>query len=211
MKRNVIVGIAIILVGIFGIRFYQASQMHDHYDTEVHVHTDFVINVNGTKLDLSGDKYQSSLESEKDDDVHLHDADNKVVHRHAEGITFAHFLQSIGFTLTSDCFTMDTGEQFCSNETDVVTLYVNNQAVADAVSYVPQEEDRILLYVGPRENANLQTYLDSVTDEACIHSLTCPERGIPPVETCGLTCDLKVTYVDHTIKEILTYVFFNHF
>ena len=213
MKKTTIVAIviSIILLGIFCVRFYQASQEHDQYDTEVHVHADFALYVNDKRLDLTAAKYQSTLESEKNDDIHLHDSNDQVVHRHAENITFANFLQSIGFTLTKDCFTMDTGENICSSDASEVSLYVNNKPATDITSYITQEKDRVLLYVGPRNNPNLQKYLDSVTDEACIPSGTCPERGVPPVETCGLTCDLKVTYVDHSIKEILTYVFFNHF
>ena len=213
MKKITIVGtiVAIILLTVFCVRYYQASQEHDHYDTEVHIHSDFALYVMDKRLDLTSDKYQSKLESEKSDDVHLHDGNDHVVHRHAENITFANFLQSIGFTLTNDCFTMDTGEVYCSDDTNEVALYVNNKPVADIPSYINQERDRVLLYVGPRNNPSLQQYLDSVTDEACIPSGTCPERGIPPVETCGLTCDLKITYVDHSIKEILTYVFLGHF
>jgi hypothetical protein len=207
MKKITLVSVVvfIILLTIFCVRFYQASQEHDHYDTEVHVHADFAVYVNDKRLDLTSDKYQSVIEDEKSNDVHLHDGNDRVIHRHAEGITFANFLQTIGFILTNDCFTMDTGEIYCSNETDEIVLYVNNQP------YITQEEDRVLLYVGPRNNPNLQSYLDSVTDEACIPSGTCLERGTPPVESCGLTCDLKVTYVDHTLKEIFTYVFLGHF
>ena len=211
MNKKVIIAIVVILLGIFSFRFYQASQMHDNYDTDVHVHSDFAIYVLDKRLDLTSDKYQSSLKSEKDKNIHIHDGNDKVVHRHASGITFVHFLQSIGFTLTNDCFTTDTGEKICSDEKTEVALYVNNQKQTDTAAYINQEEDRILVYVGLRDNTNLQTYLDSVTDEACIPSGTCPERGQPVVETCGLTCDLKVTYVDHSIKEILTYVFLNHF
>lgn len=211
MYKKVIIAIVVILLGIFSFRFYQASQMHDRYDTDVHVHSDFAIYVLDKRLDLTSDKYQSSLKSEKDKNIHIHDGNDHVLHRHAEGITFAHFLKSIGFTLTGDCFTTDTGTTTCSDETNEVSLYVNGQRQTAPTSYINQERDRILLYVGLRNNSNLQTYLDTVTDEACIPSGTCPERGQPVVETCGLTCDLKVTYVDHSIKEILTYVFLNHF
>lgn len=211
MNKKVIIAAVVILLGIFSFRFYQASQMHDHYDTDVHVHSDFALYVQDKRLDLTSDKYQSSLTSEKDKNIHIHDGNDRVIHRHAEGITFAHFLQSIGFTLTNDCFTMDTKEVTCSDEKNEVALYVNGEKRNDVTTYINQEKERILLYVGPRNNPNLQTYLDLVTDEACIPSGTCPERGQPMAETCGLTCDLKVTYVDRSIKEILTYVFFNHF
>jgi hypothetical protein len=212
MNKKVPIVAGVILLGIFCFRFYQASQMHDHYDTDVHVHSDFAAYINDTKLDFSQPKYQSSLSGgELDKNVHLHDGNGSVIHRHADGITLAYFFHTLGFTLTNDCFTTDASTTTCSDEKNEVALYVNNQKQTNNTTYINQERDRILLYVGPRNNPNLQTYLNSVTDEACIPSGTCPERGHPVVETCGLTCDLKVTYVDHSTKEILTYVFLNHF
>lgn len=211
MKKYYIL-LLVTLVAFLGIRAYQASQVHDHYDTEVHVHSDFAIYVDGSKLDLTGDMYQSSLEKgEKDADIHIHDADDKVVHRHAENITFAHFLESIGFKLTNDCFTMDTGEEYCRDETTTVALYVNQDEVVNITSYIPEEEDQILLYVGPSGKSTLQSELDSITDESCIHSGTCLERGIPVIESCGLTCDLSTAYVDHTWRDILRFIVFGHY
>lgn len=210
MKKIVIIPLVIILV-FLGYRAYQASQMHDHYDTDVHVHSDFAIYINDQRLVLTSDKYQSSPGNEKSEDVHIHDGNDHVVHRHADRITFADFLSSIGFTLTDDCFTMDTGEQYCTDDTNIFRLYVNESIVPNPTEYITEEENRILVYYGTPNNPNLQGYLDSVTDESCIPSGTCPERGVPEVESCGLTCDLKVSYIDHSWKETLKYVFTGEF
>jgi hypothetical protein len=211
LMKKIIAIVAFILVVFFGYRAYQATQVHDHYDTEVHVHTDFAIYVNDQKLDLTADKYQSSLESEKSNDIHLHDNNDHVIHRHAEDITFAQFLNTIGFNLNNSCFVLDNGKEYCADDENILKLYVNGGEVLEPLSYVGQEEDRVLLYYGIPNNPNLQSYLDSVTDESCIPSGTCPERGTPPVESCGLTCDLTVTYEDHTWKEILKFVLLGHF
>lgn len=209
--KKIVALMVIIFIGILGYRAYQASQMHDHYDTDVHVHSDLAIYVDDEKLDLTADKYQSAPEDEKSDDIHLHDGNGNVIHRHSDDITFVQFLDSIGFTFTDECFTLDTGEQYCIDDTNILQLYVNGIVMENPTEYTTREEDRILVYYGTLENPNLQSYLDSVTDEACIPSGTCPERGTPVVESCGLTCDLKITYVDHNWKEILTYVFLGHF
>jgi hypothetical protein len=122
--------------------------------------------------------------------VHLHDGDDHVVHRHAEGITFAEFLTSLGFTLSNECLTDDNGAKYCTDVENVLTLYVNKTPATIATEYIPQEEDQILLYYGQRDNEKLGEYLNSITDESCIFSGTCPERGIAPAESCGLTCEI---------------------
>ena len=163
---------------------------HTYYDDEVHVHSDFVIYINDEKVDLTDEKYQSSAEQILHKNVHLHDNEDNVVHRHAEGITFAEFLYSIGFTLTEDCFTSSGGTEYCANAENVLKLYVNGAESQEITKYIPQEENQVMLYYGTPNNPNLQSYLDSITDESCIYSGTCPERGVAPAESCGLTCEL---------------------
>ena len=89
-----------------------------------------------------------------------------------------------------DCLTIDT-ETYCTNETESVALFVNGERWSHSLKdYVPQDLDRVLLYFGTLEEALITTYLETVPDEACIYSGSCPERGIAPPESCGLTCEL---------------------
>lgn len=212
MKNIHLIGLLLIVViGVLGYRVTLAlEEAEHHYSTPVHVHADFAVYVNDQKIDFSQEKYQSSVGDEKSEVVHAHDGNGNVIHRHAERITFAQFLESVGLTLTNECLTVDTGDEYCDSDATSVTLYVNNETVADRVSYIPQEEDSILLTVTPKD-ADVTAQLASVTDDACIPSGTCPERGTPPVETCGLTCDVTLSQSKVTAKEILIYVFTGHY
>jgi len=190
-KRNILIGVGIVLAIVVAGVFINEKYLTDtHTSDEVHVHADFSIYTNDTRLNLTNDKYQSSTGNKKHEDIHLHSSDDHVVHRHAEGITFAEFLSSIGFTLTDNCFTTDDGTTICNSDTTVVTLYVNGQPHPHPETYITQEEDQVLLYAGAKDNPNIATYLESITDESCIFSGTCPERGIAPSEDCGLTCEI---------------------
>ena len=201
----------IVVIGVLGYRVSLAlEEAEHHYNSPVHVHADFAVYVNEQKIDFSQQRYQSSVGNEKSKVVHVHDGNGNIVHRHDEEVTFAQFLSSLNFTLTNDCLTVNSGEQYCENDTTAVTLYVNSTPVDDAVSYVPQEEDRILLAVAPKDE-DTTTRLASVTNDACIPSGTCPERGTPPVETCGLTCDVTLSQSKITLKEIVMYVFTGHY
>ena len=185
---GILVLLIIVLTGTYHL--YSSQQLFFQKSKEVHVHADFIVHINNQKLDLSSTTYQSTTEKALHPHVHLHDGDDHVVHRHADGITFVEFLGSLGYTVSNDCFTNKVNETFCTDTENILTLYVNKKPVDKIVSYIAQEEDQVLLYYGTRDNPNITEYLNSVTDESCIYSGTCPERGIAPPESCGLTCEI---------------------
>ena len=157
---------------------------------EVHVHSDFIVYLDGQAIDLTADKYQTTAAQTKHKHIHLHDNNDDVIHRHDHDITLKDFFDSLGFTLTNDCIVTDAGVEYCTNDTNQLQLYVNGTEVSNITDYINQEEDRLLMYYGDPEAGIVSFLLDEVTDKACIYSGTCPERGTPPPEACGITCEL---------------------
>jgi hypothetical protein len=79
----------------------------------------------------------------------------------------------------------------CVSEGKELSLYVNGVEKSDQLeSYVPSDEDKILLFYGTPLVEQINSSLEKITDDACIYSGTCPERGVAPSESCGLTCEL---------------------
>jgi hypothetical protein len=156
----------------------------------VHVHADFALYIHEEHIRFTDDRYQSSAESVKHPDMHFHDNIDTVVHRHAEGITLAEFFAAMNVTLTDTCLTLDDGVSYCEDTQNVLHLYVNGTSVDTLPQYIVQEKDQLLLYYGQFDQERIDNYLQTVTDESCIYSGTCPERGTPPPESCGLTCDV---------------------
>ena len=193
-KKALILGI---ILGAVAMRIFlvvSAPGEHDHDDhehsDEVHVHADFVMTIDGEEMDLTQYKYQSKVGDIKHADIHLHDNQGNIIHRHAEGVTFGDFLRSIGFLFTDECITLDTGEEYCADSDHTLSLYVNNEAQTAINDYIIEDNDRVLLYYGEKDSTEISNLLGSITDEACIYSGTCPERGTPPPEACGLTCEV---------------------
>ena len=160
------------------------------YSGEVHVHADFSLYIANEQIHFTDKKYQSEEKHILDAAQHFHDGNDEVVHRHANNATLVNFLHSIGVTLTDTCLTLDTGLSHCNNDTEKLILFVNGIPVPDITHYQTVEKDRILLYYGDPKNPHLGEYITGVTDESCLYSRTCPERGDPPTESCGLTCDV---------------------
>ena len=166
-----------------------AHPIADPYDSEYHVHADFHIVVRNTLVHLDDDRFQTTSQQTLHEETHLHDNNGDVKHIHAEGVTFAEFLDSLEIKLTDSCLTLDN--EYCSGEVEEVLLFVNNKLhTSPLTQYVPVDDDRILLYYGNYNMETIQPYLDAVPDDACYYSGTCPERGIAPDEECGLTCEL---------------------
>ena len=179
------------------------------FDTVVHVHGDFRMYINDERIRFTDNKYQSSTAQTHHVSLHFHDGNDEVIHRHADNVTLTEFFDSIGIKVNNECITMDTGEKFCTDNSLAVQLFVNGTVVEDIESYIFAEEDRILLYYGDITNPKINEYVAGITDLSCLYSGTCPERGTPPTEGCGLTCEVAdltthpKTWL-HKLKDLFT-------
>ena len=161
----------------------------DPTSDEYHVHADFLIYLEDERYDLSAESFMTTDQQELHPDAHLHDGNGKVMHVHAEGITFSEFLTSLGFTITDTCLQTPEGTEYCETADAQLLFYVNGE-LAELATYVPDDDDRLLLYFGDPESERIAEYLEAIPDDACYYSGTCPERGVAPPESCGLTCEL---------------------
>ncbi len=205
-----IVGVVIAIgIGTFLIPDSSTHPVGTSFDTAVHVHGDFRMYLSDERIRFTDTTYQSSAEQTQHTTLHFHDGNDEVIHRHADGVTLTNFFNSLGMTLTDDCVTMDTGTKYCTNDTDTLLLIVNGERVTNVTNYIFSEEDRILLYHGDATNPNIKEYIAGITNLSCMYSGTCPERGTPPTESCGLTCEVAdlATHPEtwlHTFKDLFS-------
>lgn len=159
-----------------------------------HTHANFKVIVNGNAMDFSVAKYQEKNGKDLDEDIHLHDGKGDLLHIHKKGATLGQFFTSLGMSLTQTCFTDDVWTAFCSKgatDQNKLKMYVNGKMNDSFDTYVPQDLDKIVIIYGPESEVVMNEEAKSVADDACIYSLTCPERGKPPTEECvgGLGTD----------------------
>lgn len=158
---------------------------------KVHEHADFKVYLNDKVFDFSLAKYQDSKESPKDPYAHLHDGNGTVTHKHRQGVTLGYFFKTIGMSFDKNCFITDTKQQYCSDGKNTLKMYVNGKPNDKLGEYEFTDLDKIVISYGSEDQAIIQKQIDSVTDQACMYSEKCPERGKPPTENCvgGLGTD----------------------
>jgi hypothetical protein len=198
MKKTLIyILVVVLVVGAVGAFFNfinptlnSSEQMTE--TQEFHIHADLLILINGEAVDLSSDTYQTNQNDVKSGVVHLHDNNGVVVHVHAPGVRLGDFLTSINFGLSDTCLQVEK-EYYCEDESNNLVVWVNGAEIPVAAEYIMQDLDRILISFGDNDRELEEEYA-RVTDEACIYSELCPERGEPPSENCvgglGSTCAL---------------------
>lgn len=192
-KKELVAFIIGVLIGGFFVNGL-IHDSHDYYSLDgeegYHIHTDFLIQTRETVHDLGTAELMSTAEHQLSHDVHLHDDNGDVLHMHAENVSFVDFLQSIHIDLNQDCLIIND-EDYCQTGDETLTLFVNEEIwQQDFANYIPQDLDRVLVYYGNLADSPIQNYLDAIPDESCIYSGSCPDRGVAPPESCGLTCEL---------------------
>jgi hypothetical protein len=106
---------------------------------------------------------------------------------HAAQVTLGELFESLGIRFTADCFVTDENIPYCDGPQGQLKFFVNGQSNTQFDAYIPKDLDRILIAYGNESPVQLRQELDAVTDNACIPSGKCLERGSPPDESSCTT------------------------
>lgn len=159
----IIIPIVATLVAVLAISGARYSSEINKFGTvgSAHEHAAFIINVNGTPIDFSQDRYQVQSRL-----IHVENGDGFTVHRHTDKVSFGEFLNSVGMRIEDNCFivtdeTSDQqgqqqqqqaqGREYCSNEQRELRAFVNGNELEPPSTlgdYVIEDNDRILLIYG---------------------------------------------------------------
>jgi protein-disulfide isomerase len=150
----------------------------------VHIHFNLKVYIDGKPVDFTLAKYQSANGKDLNEDIHLHDGNGDVVHIHKKGVTLKEFFTSLKMELTKTCLTDDLKNKNCTDAAKKLQMFVNGQPNNQFESYEPKDLDRILITYGSETDAVIKQQEAAVSDNACIYSEKCPERGKPPTENC---------------------------
>lgn len=197
----------IVLVGVVLIAFFAPQRTAVNPDPN-HTHADFSVWIDGKQLDFSVSEHMSSPPKvasasfhlmpiarahgdEEDGHVvpgreylHFHDGNGHVIHRHKPGLTIGDFFKSIQVKISAKCY-----ESFAPLADDRICgehpfrMFVNGKEMPLNMDYVFEDLDQIL-FTNAHTEEEVQKELGKLTNDACMYSKTCPERGEPPSENC---------------------------
>lgn len=176
----VVLGLVIIALALFAFHqnntitsfntAYRAQQSLSgigDYDS-THEHADMAMYINGVKIDFTKEEYQ-----EKHPLVHLEAPERGpgVIHKHATGITYGMFFETIGIDL-GDCLVINEKE-FCDGNGRSLKYYVNGRIVPNLASLDIHDLDKVLISYGSESTSEIQTQLTSIGNHACEQSGKC--------------------------------------
>ncbi|MDP3699104.1 MAG: hypothetical protein Q8R47_05965 [Nanoarchaeota archaeon] len=193
-KKLIILGVVIAIAVIVGKVLLDSDGTSEiGVVGEIHYHADFAVYLDGERYNFAQEKYMSTENKTLSNFAHLHDMDGNIIHKHASGITLGFFLETLGMKLNDTCLALDDGVSYCNEGNKGLKMYVNEKHNDEFHTYDIQDGDKILLSYGDGSGEEIKEQLDSVSDQACIYSLTCPEKGTPPEEAAcvGETCTVE--------------------
>lgn len=164
----------------------------------VHWHADFTLFIDGEQVSFDNEAYFSTEDELVNANVHLHEPRINVVHVHRSLTTWDEFLRSLGFELIDTTtiagqagapltLTLPDGQEFREEDGNTFKFIVNGVRVDGVANTEIADIDRVLISYGPETFEEvLRDQWPQVTDEACIPSGRCLERGEPDDEPCGV-------------------------
>jgi hypothetical protein len=152
-------GIGVVIAAVAAAFAYQAinppEPPNPYVFDSAHEHAVFAVILDGQKIDFSQRQYQVQSQF-----IHVEGGDGTTLHRHAEGVSFSFFLNSVGMRIQDDCFVRDDGVQFCSNGSNQLRFFINGDEVDSISDYVLEEEDRFLVIYGNQTDDEIQQELE---------------------------------------------------
>lgn len=170
----IIVPIIAVVVGVLAVTATMYSAELNRYGSvgSAHEHAGFMINVNGTPIDFSQERYQVQSRL-----IHVEGGDGFTLHRHTDRVPFGEFLASVGMGIEDGCFSISgagQAQEFCSNGEENLRVFINRTELTPPSSitdYIVEDGDRILVTYGSQSAEQLSQELDAV-DEGTIIELS---------------------------------------
>lgn len=120
-----------------------------------HEHAALLIYLNGTKVDLAQPKYMV-----RSNYIHVENfngtLDGTTIHKHAINVPLGEFLKSLRMNIENGCFVTDNNQKYCNNNNFKLRFYVNGNETKDIMSYVLNDDDRILITYGNQNSTEIK-------------------------------------------------------
>jgi hypothetical protein len=150
-----VIAVAVISAIIFSL---QPNQSNNYGPVgSAHEHAAFLVKLDGVPIDFSQSKYQVKSRL-----VHVENNDGTTLHRHATGVPFIEFLDSVDMDIRNGCFIGDDRREYCDTADKKLRYFVNGTETGSISDYVPNENDRILVIYGDENDNEIKQEIDAL-------------------------------------------------
>ena len=156
-----------------------------------HEHAAILVRIHGDKFEFSSPAYQI-----KSSWIHFEGADGNTVHRHSSGVTMGYLFETLGLTLTDECYVFQSQQgkrDFCTNDDYILRFYINELSFPSIHDYVIQDNDRILIVYGTPDAFSDAGYLEELEripiETASSKSTSQSTPSVQPSQTTQTNCD----------------------
>jgi len=129
-----------------------------------HEHISLLVRLFGDRFEFSSPAYQI-----KSSWIHFEGADGNTIHRHSSGVTMGYLFETLGLTLTDECYVFKSqqGERdFCTDDNFSLKFYINHQQVDSILEHIGQEGDKVLISYGNETPDEIEEYLQELDTQA---------------------------------------------
>jgi len=127
---------------------------------DAHENISLLVRIFGDKFDFSSPAFQV-----KSSYIHFEGREGNTVHRHSSGVTMGYLFETLGITLTDECYIFPDGREFCINEDYSLKFYINHEQVPSILDYVGNEGDRILVSYGNETPEQIELQLRGLDNQ----------------------------------------------
>lgn len=195
MLARFLPAIGLLAAGVAAILLFRMPHIPVPNPDPNHTHADFRVMLDGEDVSFTDEFFmtgESTVDHTRDESLpamrkflHLHDGLGHVIHRHKPGLTLQDFFDSISVGFTANCILYRSPaidrDMACSE--DAWRMFVNGQERPFSLNVDFADGDKILITTS-KEDAVAREELETMSDDACRYSKTCPWRGKPPAENC---------------------------
>lgn len=94
--------------------------------------------------------------------IHFENHDGTTIHRHATGVNLGFLFNSLNIMIDEECYIFPNGQRFCTDEDYTLRYFINDMERDDIRSYIPMEDDRILIVYGDESPEEIGILLDEL-------------------------------------------------
>ncbi len=156
-----------------GVMWMTAVRFLTVKSDDVHYHANFALYVNGERDSFESPTFYEEVQACGGEDVsnpkirgHMHNQENDIVHVHANGVTWGHFLANLGYGLSNTVLMTDDGVFIDKQNDKQLTFILNGKPASLTANQHIDNEDVLLINYGDESEAELMERYAAIPTDA---------------------------------------------